>query len=236
MRVGLSVMRSRLGSRHSGMATPSSSRNWPTKWHLSARCVICTAPELRKCLSVSSRRCGDFVTALELGYPTESVEINNWFYRSLVVNEHSLAHFLSALPDAVWPHGPPLPRTQARWGFAVFRGQEDRARAILEYLYGLCFEAGEPPTDEIDQQKLELHKNLYSLMEAISKKDSASATTSLHKRMELRPIVPPEGTRYESFQPLDLIGLGLCRLARLRGMTVKIDHSSLPLALLDLTY
>ncbi len=174
-----------------------------------------------------------FATALELGYPTEAVEINNWFYRSLVVNDNSLAQFLVALPGEIWPYGDAFPRWVACWGFALFRGQNQRASQILELLYGLCFEADGPPKDGEEQQARQLQENSYYLMEAILKQDSSSATTFLHKRIELRPIVPPEGTRYELFHPLDLIGLGFCRLARMRGMTVKIAHPSLPLALLD---
>src|SRR5262249_1376750 len=122
----------------------------------------------------------DFATALELGYPTESVEICTWFYRSLVANDNSLAHFIAALPWRVWTHGFTFPRTIAGWGFAVLRGQGHRVAAILELLYGLCFEVDEPPpTDENAHQQHELQKNLYSLIEAISKQDSHGATEAL---------------------------------------------------------
>jgi len=154
----------------------------------------------------------DFVTGVELGYLSEALEINNWFYRSLVVCDLSLAHFLAALPDRVWPYGEDFPRFQAFWGFFQLRGEKEKARQMLEVLYGLCFEVDdEPAIDEEERRERQLQENSYHLMQAIFKRESSAANTRLHERARLRPIIPAEGTRHELFQPLDLLGLGLCR-------------------------
>jgi hypothetical protein len=184
--------------------------------------------DAKQAISLLAQAVRDFASALELGYPTEAIEVNNWFYRSLVVNDDSLAHFFAALPKHVWPYGDAFPRFQAFFGFALFRGQDEQVSEILDFLHGLCAEV-----DQLAAESEEQQKNCYYLMKAVFEQDSFAATSCLQKRTELRPIVPPEGTRYERFQPVDLIGLGICRLARLRGMTVNIDHPSLPLALLD---
>jgi hypothetical protein len=176
----------------------------------------------------------DFIIGFEFGYPTEAIEINNWFYRSLVVNDLSLTHFLAALPDELWPYGDAFPRFQAHWGFGQLRGQKERALQVLEVLYGLLSGSDdEPVPNEEEQQVRQLQKNSYHLMQAICVKDASSLITYLHERVRLRPIMPVEGARYELFQPLDLLGLGLCRLANLGGMTVNIEEPSLPMALLE---
>lgn len=176
----------------------------------------------------------DFIIGFELGYPSEAIEVNNWFYRSLVVNDLSLSHFLAALPDELWPYGDAFPRFQAHWGFAQLRGQKEQASQVLELLYGLCFEsADELVPNEKEQQMRQLQENSYHLMRAIFVKDSSSLITYLHERAQLRPIIPVEGTRYELFQPLDLLGLGLCRLADLGGMAINIKEPLLPMALLE---
>jgi len=175
----------------------------------------------------------DFITALEFGYPTESVEINNWFYRSLVVNAPSLSHFLAALPAEVWPYGVAFPRFQAYWGFAQLRRQNEEATRCLDFLYGLCFESDDEPEETEEEQHIQrLEENLYHIMHAISTKDAYSAAMYLRERAQLRPIIPVEGTRYELFQPLDLLGLGLCGIAKLSGMDINITEPSLPLVLL----
>lgn len=170
----------------------------------------------------------DFATALELGYPTEAAEVNNWFYRALVVNDQSLAHFLASLPRRVWPYGGDLFRFQAALGFAVFRNQLERATEYLDSLAGLCLDAPPPASPEEKAKRVFLEAS-YHLMEALVKGDAASATKQLHRRAEVRPVFPLEGTRYEPFQLLDLIGLGFCRLAQLRGMTLTVKHALLPL-------
>jgi hypothetical protein len=175
----------------------------------------------------------DFVTGFELGYPTEAIEVSNWFYRSLVVNDLSLSHFLAALPDELWPYGDAFSRFQAHWGFAQLRGQREQASHALERLYGVCFESDEEMiSDENGRRMRQLLKNSYHLMHAIFMKDSDSVITALHERTRLRSIIPAEGTRYELFQPLDLLGLGLCRLAILSGIAINIEVPSLPMALL----
>lgn len=175
----------------------------------------------------------DFITALEFGYPTQSVEINNWFYRSLVVNDPSLSHFLAALPAEVWPYGVAFPRFQAYWGFAQLRRQNEDATKCLDFLYGLCFESDDEPEETEEEQQIQrLEENLYHIMHAISTKDTYSAVMYLRERVQLRPIIPPEGTRYELFQPLDLLGLGLCGIAKLNGMDININEPSLPMVLL----
>src|SRR5262249_52574261 len=180
--------------------------------------------------AVLSLRCAlkDFLFALELGYSTEAVEITNWFYRSLVVNDQDAAHFLASLPTRVWPYGDDFARKQAAWGFALLRGERDRASDILEFLYGLCFETQEPPIEGRLPAR-QIQENSYKLMLAISEENSSSTTACLRERIKLRPMVPLEGTRYELFQPLDLIGLGYCRLARMCGITVNVEDPSLPL-------
>jgi len=105
---------------------------------------------------------------------------------------------------------------------------------MLEVLYGLCFEVDdEPAIDEEERRERQLQENSYHLMQAIFKRESSAANTRLHERARLRPIIPAEGTRHELFQPLDLLGLGLCRLARLGGMVINIEEPSLPMTLLD---
>jgi hypothetical protein len=99
-------------------------------------------------------------------------------------------------------------------------------------LYGLCFEPddGLAPNEE-KQQMRQLKENSYKLMQAIFEKDSSLLIVCLQEQSRLRLTIPAEGTRYELFQPLDLIGLGLCRLAIIGG--IKIEMPSLPMALLE---
>jgi hypothetical protein len=175
----------------------------------------------------------DFIIGFELGYPAEAMEINNWFYRSLVVNDLSSSHFLAALPDELWPYGDEFPRFQARWGFAQLLGQKEQASQMLQSLDSLCLEYDdELATNEDEQRMRKLHVNSYHSMQAVFEKDSSSLIAYLQERAELRPIIPAEGTRYELFQPLDLIGLGLCRLAIIGGISCDIEVPSLPMALL----
>lgn len=175
----------------------------------------------------------DFLIGLELGYPTEAIEINNWFYRSLVANDNSLSHFLASLPAEVWSYGETFPRFQAYWGFAQLRRQPDEAMKCLDFLYGWCFESGDDPEEnEEDQQINQLEQNGYHIMHAIFTRDTDSAVQYLHERSRLRPIIPPEGTRYELFQPLDLLGLGLCAIAKHSGLSINLNEPSIPLILL----
>jgi hypothetical protein len=175
----------------------------------------------------------EFVCALEMGYATEASEVSNWFYRAAVINDCSIAQFLAALPDRVWPHGDTFSRYQALWGFALFRGQEGRAREIVEYLSDLYTAADESLAGEKGHGKLRLMMNACNIMKSILERDWRPAESHLAGRMELRSLVPLEGTRYERFQPLDLVGLGFCRLARQRGSPTRISHSRLPFSLLD---
>ena len=176
----------------------------------------------------------DFIIGFEFGYPTEAIEVNNWFYRSLVVNDLSLSHFLAALPDELWPYGDEFPRFQAHWGFAQLLGYKKQASQILEVLHSLCFESNdELALDEEEQRIRQLQENSYNLMYTIFVKDPHAFIEYLHERVQLRTIIPAEGTRYELFQPFDLLGLGLCRLANLSGITIKIAAPSLPIALLE---
>ncbi len=179
----------------------------------------------------------DFITGLELGYPTEAIEVNNWFYRSLVVNDLSLSHFLAALPDDLWFYGDEFPRFQAYWGFAQLRRQNEEATKFLDFLYGLCFESDDEPEETEEERQIQrVEENLYHIMHAISTKDAYSAAMYLRERAQLRPIIPSEGTRYELFQPLDLLGLGLCSIANLKGMDININEPSLPIVLLREAY
>lgn len=175
----------------------------------------------------------DFITAFELGYRAEAIEINNWFYRSLVVNDPSLSHFLAAFPEEIWPYGDAFSRFQALWGFAQLRAEKEQSLKLLEILYGLCVK---PEIDLAPNEKKplirRLQENAYQLMHAIYMNDSSSLTRCLHMRARLRPIIPAEGTRYELFQPIDLVGLGLCRLANLNGISLDLDEPTLPMALL----
>jgi hypothetical protein len=175
----------------------------------------------------------DFITGLELGYPTEANEINNWYFRSLLVNDFSLSHFLAALPNDIWHYGDEFPRFQAYWCFAQLRRQPNEAKKCLDFLYGWCFESDDDPEEtEEDQQIKQLEQNCYHIMHSISMKDTDSAVKYMQERCRLRPIIPPEGTRYELFQPLDLLGLGLCRIAMLNGLIVKVNEPSLPMELI----
>ncbi|WP_020562384.1 hypothetical protein [Methylosarcina fibrata] len=175
----------------------------------------------------------DFIIGLEFGYTTESVEINNWFYRSLVVNDLSLAHFLAALPAEVWPYGEIFPRFQAYWGFAQFRRKYDEALKWIDFLLDWCFESdSDKEQSEIEKQLSLLEQNQYHIMNAITIKDEYLLIQYLHERAQLRTIIPPEGTRYERYQLLDFLTLGLCRIALLNGLDIKINEPSLPLELL----
>lgn len=187
-----------------------------------------------KFLTSLQQAVSDFIIGLELGYPTEAIEINNWFYRSLVVDDLSLTHFLASLPAEVWPYGETFPRFQAYWGFAQLRRQPDEAMKCLDFLHGWCFESDDDPEEtEEDLQIRQLEQNGYHIMHAISTKDTDSAVKYLRERSQLRPIIPPEGTRYELFQPLDLLGLGLCAIAKLGGMSINLNEPSIPLILLE---
>lgn len=176
----------------------------------------------------------DFATALELGYLTDVVEISNWFYRALAIGETSAAHFFAAVPASAFEFGPPFARLQFLWGSALFRGEEGRAIKYLEVLYGLCFEEISEAKNEEEQWKLDLAQSGYTLMNAISHRDVGAFTLGLNRRAELWRMIPPEGIRYERYQPFDLIALGYCRLACLCGIPIpSAAPSSIPIVLLD---
>jgi len=172
----------------------------------------------------------DFLTALDFGYLTDADEVNNWFYRALLLNDFSAAHFLAALPVKWWWAGRVFARYQVSFGFSLLRGEEQRAAKVLEFLYGWCFESGSEPAESIGAKQ---QQNAYRLMEAIYRKEPCHIHSCLSERAELRSVIPPEGQRYELLQPLDLVALGLVRLCRHRDLSVALDHSHLPLDILD---
>lgn len=174
----------------------------------------------------------EFLKALELGYRTEASQVNNWFFRSLVSNDSNAAHCLAAFPFANWPKGKDFPRFQASWGFSLLRGKRWLAAQELEYLMELIDGANAEAASE-QPLAVPLEKNLCQLMDAVLKLDPAGIEFHLHERTKLRSIIPSEGTRYEAFQPLDFIGLGIARLARLNGVIVNVNHQSLPLVLIN---
>ncbi len=167
----------------------------------------------------------DFTDALRAGYLAESDEVRDFFFRALAVGDLSSAHFLAALPESAWWPGHVLARFQALGGFALMRGEDRKAARLIDFLLGRTLET--PLPEDLRDRRLEI-ENTARLLEALLGRRAPEFRRHLEDRLRFWPEAPAPGPE----AIVDLRALGLCRLARQRGMAVDLRHVYLPIELL----
>lgn len=173
-------------------------------------------------------------TMLELLRRTHAWEIWDFFLYAVAVNDRPFARFLATMPVRLWFNETikPVPWLiqQVRAAFALFLAKEKRAGELLEQLRIMVFEE-ELPIELSDQ--VSLIRNVCELLEDLHQRREADFRKHLQTRMELRTTWFTIGGGAAPISLIDLHGLGLCRLARDRGMKTDVRHVYLPLEMLD---
>jgi hypothetical protein len=165
-------------------------------------------------------------TAFEVGLESHAWKMWDYVSYALAAGDAESAHFLAAVPEEAWCRAriKPVPWlvVQVRASFALFR--EEPAGALLEELQVLVAEEPLPPELEPD---LPVIRSDAALLRAIHDRSAAEFNRLLKERMELR--------RDRGLAPAsiyDFAALGLCRLARDRGISPAVRHAALPLEVL----
>ncbi len=172
--------------------------------------------------------------AFELGWRTHSWMMWEYFMGAVAVRDLPTAHFLTSLPPECWydPRHRPVTWlvTQVKTCFALFKSEEHLARMRLGDLDVLVLEETLP--SEL-QRELPQIQNTCRLLHALVDRDAEAFHRHLLLREELRARLYRERNAVAPAALIDLSGLGLCRLGRERGLEIKVNHTYLPLEVLD---
>ncbi len=163
--------------------------------------------------------------AIELNYIYEPEELFECFCIAIYLGDMDFAHFLASAPF-VEAYDPGVDFNLIRTAFALLREQPGLVDEVLEELEALLDkqDSAPPPLN-----KYGLHRATGNMLACLANKNSANFCRALQTRLNL---LQEKGGNHPRDR-WDLIGLGLCRLARDRGMNVDVKHPYLPLELLD---
>jgi hypothetical protein len=179
----------------------------------------------------------DFRTAFELGAVASAWDVWDWFLYSLAVSDTASAHFLASMPEDVWwkPWVRPISWLVVRLKalFAIFDGHGTQAARLLARLRALVFDEPLPPELKDDTPDIQ---NDWKLLDALHRRDAAGFTSALEFRENFRAAMFRIRGGAAPVGLMDLDGLGLCRLARERGMEIPFRHPYLPFELSDVPF
>jgi hypothetical protein len=161
----------------------------------------------------------------ELGHMPDPENLLEYFCIALVLGVKPFAQFIASWSNA-YPDAPDIPINEARIAFGLLRGQDEVVNRNLEEL-SAQFE--DSPFASFLPNELGVHRATGELLRQLANKDASAFQEALQARLNL--IKASASNNPASCW--DILGLGLCRLARLRGLTVNISHPFLPLSLLD---
>ena len=175
-----------------------------------------------------------FSAALEKGHQPEPREVWDHFLEALAINDISHAQLIASTPTELWEKPLNLalyPRMfQLKAVIALLHHDEGESARWIGSCYAAAFE--DQPT-EATKFELEDLRNMHQVLAALHKKAATAFHTAMQQRMTLRAVSFSRNGRNSPLGFIDLHGLGLCALARDRGMTVTVRHVYLPLELLD---
>lgn len=164
-----------------------------------------------------------FRTAVERGCRLSAGEAMEFALYGLAAAERVTTGFLLALPEERWAD--PSNRAtrglqfQVKTVFALIRGDAESSGEWLEVVKARGRVGAEP--------------GLTELLEALVRRDGDGYNRALVDRMRRREDAYAAEARHSPHALLDLAGLGLCRIARERGLETRLRHVYLPLELLD---
>ncbi|MFO0984073.1 MAG: Imm49 family immunity protein [Planctomycetota bacterium] len=186
-----------------------------------------TVQGIRKGLAV-------YCAALEAHLVPSPRELWHWVLRALAVRDLSAAHLIATAPAELWevPGNPVLypMMFQLKAVLALLRYDEPEADRWARALHAAVFE--DPPTAGM-KPNLDEMQNVAQLVLALHVKDRDQFNAALRVRTQVREKSLARNGRNAPIGFLDLEGLGLCALARDRGMATTVRHAYLPLDLLD---
>jgi hypothetical protein len=167
----------------------------------------------------------EFRVALELGLLPDAWDRWNFFHAALAAGDRSFAHYLSSLDPE--PPGEALDWlvAQVNVAQALFRGEDRDTPGLLEVLRTLVLETSLPSGV---QEEIPEIQNVYRLLDALFRKDAADFNRLLAERMRVRADSFHRSGANAPIGLMDLVGLGLCRLARQQGIGVTVNHVLLP--------
>ena len=177
----------------------------------------------------------EVLRSYELGHATSAEGALRDFGAALAAGDRAGAHFLASLPKESWgfPASPPdrVPSWIARSAFAIFRGDEQDSATFLDLLQGLVFDI--PLARPVASRKPEFEAT-FGILDALVKKDGKA----FDQQMTIRQTIRADGLRrrvgHAPLELVDLPGLGFCRIALDRGMSVQSRSVYLPVDLLHL--
>ncbi len=176
----------------------------------------------------------EFQTSLELGHKPNPWEGWEYFLAALAVSDRAMAHMVASLPEEAWAVRQSAALdwivVQAKVAFALFRGEETETARRLADLKAFVFDHPLTPGFKEDLPEIQ---NCHRVLEGLHVRNGASFNREMTQRMELRAQSFRRHGTNAPIGALDLPGLGLCRLARERGLQIAVSHVYLPLALLD---
>ena len=174
----------------------------------------------------------EFCTAIELGYQPKPWDVWNYTLYAIAIGDWPSAHFLASMPEELWidyqNESLYWLMMAAKAVIALLRNDPMEEERWTTALHDMVFDRPLPSGFKEDTEEIQ---NLQRLLEAIRKGDGSRFNSLLSERMNLRA---KSFLRYSSSSPLgflDLQGLGLCRLAQGRSISVTVRHVYLPLAL-----
>lgn len=177
----------------------------------------------------------EFQTALEIGHAPNPWEMWEYFLSALAVSDRAGAHLIASHPEDAWAvrQSDALDWlvVQSKVAFALFRGEETEAARRLADLKAFVFDHPLSPGFKDDLPEIQ---NCHRILEGLHARNGANVNRELTQRMELRAQSFRRHGANAPIGAIDLPGLGLCRLARERGLSVAVAHVYVPLALLDL--
>ena len=169
------------------------------------------------------------------GHETNPWRMWDYLSSSLAAGDYPSAHFFSSLSEnRVWnPAHKPVPWLvlQVQVLAAIFQSGEHPGRvARLQELYEAVFRVQLP--EELNDQLPEI-RNTYATLDALAAGNAKEFNSHLSMRMDILSRYFSKQNTSATAALIDLHGLGLCRLARRRGMEVAVRHVYLPLELLQ---
>ena len=170
--------------------------------------------------------------AFDLGCDSNPWKLWDYLLFALAVRDYSSAEFLALLPDDFWwnPGQKPVPWLvlQVKTVVSLFRNAPG-TNDLLQALYQEVFQSALP--EELEPLLPEI-ENAYSLLCFLYGRNVLEFNRYLSARMDILVRQLGRENSAATGALIDLHGLGLCRLARERGMEVTVRHAYLPLDLL----
>ncbi len=155
---------------------------------------------------------------------------------ALAVGDRPTADFIRRIPEPTWGRLTSMALgwlvMQVRTVSALLGGEETAIARALRDLQVAVLEI--PLPDGLGEDAAEV-VNGVQLLHAVYRKDEVAFRRVVGERMDLRERSFRRHGRNTPLGFLDLHTLGICRIAKDRGMKIALQHAYLPLGLLDLS-